>query len=437
MISQFIDESYAQQLDDGLVLRFATIDDIEPLAQFNGRIHSSPFVAQWTREFTSPSHPTCGPSNVTLVEDTRTQQIVSSMCLIPQTWTYAGIEFPVGRPEAVGTDPAYRRRGLVRAQFDVLHAKSDAAGHLVQGITGIPWYYRQFGYEYALELDGGRWVYPTLIPALKPAEVEAHRLRPMSIDDLPVVMPLYDRQCARSLVACPRAEWLWRRMLLDTSPDSAIHLSFHIIETNEGHAVGYIATSRELWGMQYQIHELNVSEGQSMRAVLPPVLRWLKPTAEAEAAAQHKDQHVLCFKFGQAHPAFDAAPDLFHKMHPAYAWYMRVPDVAAFLQRITPVLEDRLAQSPLAGHTGELRVSEYVRGFQLKFGRGKIAAETWQPDDGRYAMFPPYTFLQLLFGRRSLSDLCYMYPDCRMEDEAAVLLDVLFPRHSSNVLPMG
>jgi predicted acetyltransferase len=81
------------------------------------------------------------------------------MCLIPQTWTYAGVPFGVGRPEAVGTDPDYRRRGLIRMQFEVLHGKSAAMGHLVQGITGIPWYYRQFGYEYALDLDGGRIPY--------------------------------------------------------------------------------------------------------------------------------------------------------------------------------------------------------------------------------------------------------------------------------------
>ena len=124
MILEQAEMTTTYNLGDGLVLRFATVDDIEQLAQFNGRIHggdhSNAFMAQWTREFASPSHPTCGPNNVTIVEDTRTGQIVSSMCLIPQTWTYDGIPFEVGRPVAVRTDSAYRRRGLVRAQFDVL-----------------------------------------------------------------------------------------------------------------------------------------------------------------------------------------------------------------------------------------------------------------------------------------------------------------------------
>ncbi|MBI5563894.1 MAG: hypothetical protein HY870_03290, partial [Chloroflexi bacterium] len=55
MFPQIIDTAYRQQLDDNLILRFATVDDIEPLAQFNGRIHGddgkfNPYIAQWTRE---------------------------------------------------------------------------------------------------------------------------------------------------------------------------------------------------------------------------------------------------------------------------------------------------------------------------------------------------------------------------------------------------
>jgi predicted acetyltransferase len=69
-------------------------------------------------------------------------------------WEYGGIPFGVGRPEIVASDPGYRERGLVRAVFELLHARSAALGHMAQGITGIPYYYRQFGYEYALDQGG-------------------------------------------------------------------------------------------------------------------------------------------------------------------------------------------------------------------------------------------------------------------------------------------
>ena len=437
-----MNDSPAVQHADCLRLRFATVDDIDPLAQFNGRIHANEgfnaFVAQWTREFASPSHPTCGPDNVTLVEDTRTGQIVSSMCLIPQTWTYDGIPFPVGRPEAVGTDPAYRRRGLVRAQFDALHARSDGAGHLAQGITGIPWYYRQFGYEYAIDLDGGRCVYPSLIAPLKEGETEAYRFRMAAPDDLTLVMDLYDRDCARSLVACPRSAAEWKRSIFDVSTESAAYHALHIVETSAGHAVGLIRTSRELsWRGLFPVRMFSVTEGQSLRAVLPAALRWLKVQAEAVGTAAQKPQPTLHFELGEQHPVFEAAPECFHKTTPSYAWYMRVADVPKFLNHIAPVLERRLAQSALNGFSGEIKVTEYVRGFKLKIEQGTISAEPWTPDDSDHAMFPPYTFLQLLFGRRSLGDLRAMFPDCVLQDEAAAIFEVLFPRRHSNVIPIG
>jgi hypothetical protein len=101
-------------------------------------------------------HPTTSASDFTVVVDENADgKIASTMNLISQTWVYdgpsGGIPFALGRPELVATDEAYRRRGLVRMQFEAIHAKSAARGEMVQAITGIPWYYRQFGYEMCVD----------------------------------------------------------------------------------------------------------------------------------------------------------------------------------------------------------------------------------------------------------------------------------------------
>jgi hypothetical protein len=252
------------------------------------------------------------------------------------------------------------------------------------------------------------------------------------------VMHLYDQDCARSLVACPRSAAEWRRTSFDVSTESAAYRALHIIETDEGGAVGIIRTSRELsWRGMFPVRMLSVIEGQSLRAMLPSALRWLAAQAAAAAAAVQKPLPTLHFELGEQHPVFEAAPELFHKITPSYAWYMRVADVPKFLNHIAPVLERRLAHSALNGFSGEIKVTECVRGFRLKFEQGKIGAESWAPDDTAQAMFAPFTFLQLLFGRRTLSDLRYMYPDCWAEDEATVVLETLFPRRHSNVIPIG
>lgn len=433
-----------RDLGDGLVVRTATTADTDALAQFNAAtLGDSPveanFVAAWTRDFISESHCAVGPSNVFIIEDTRANKIVSSMCLIPQMWTYAGIPFGVGRVEAVSTDPDYRTRGLVRELFKALHAKSQALGHLVQSITGIPYFYRQFGYEYAIDLGGGRFVALSNIPVLKENETEPYRLRAMMPDDIPFAARLYDRDCTRSLVACPRDESLWRFLLTGYSPESFEWRAFQIIETHDGRAVGYLTPSREMWNDAYVLSELAVIDGESLRAVMPSILRALKSLGEAEAARQQKSLKALYLPFGRAHPAYDAIPELLSQARLPYGWYIRVPDVPHFIRHIAPVLETRLAQSALGKYTGEIKLNEYRGGLRLAFENGKLTiAEPWTPVvKDASGGFPPLVFLQLLFGRHAIMELREFYPDVFAKDEATLLLGALFPKQHSSIVPVG
>ncbi len=371
-----------------------------------------------------------------IVEDT--QKIVSTLCLIPQRWTYAGIPFTVGRVEAVATHPDYRRRGLVRKLFDAAHTQSAALGHLAQGITGIHWFYRQFGYEYALELGGGRIAYFSAIPAAR--ESAPYRLRALTLDDIPFAARLYDRDCARSLVACPRTDALWRHILFGYSADSGERRPHYIIETNDGRAVGYLAHWVGVGGDAFRIAELAVSDEASVRAVALAILPTLKEMAKAEAAKDNKQVETIFFQLGRAHPLFDAIPDLLPKPRAPYGWYIRMPDLPRFLRHIAPALETRLAQSVIAGFSGDLPITNYRDGLRITFERGKIArVELWECPEARdaHANFPPLVFLQLVFGYRSLEELRAAYPDCTAKDEAAVLLDALFPKERSWVMPLG
>ncbi len=432
-----------RELGDGLVLRVATVADTEPLAQLTGSVfgrdHFDAMCAAYTRDYMRADHPAISPSNVLVVEDPREHKLVSTTILIPQTWTYAGIPFGVGRPEMVATDPAYRHRGLVRAQFDVLHAWSAALGHFVQGITGIPWYYRQFEYEYALDLGGGRLCYYSNVPMLKDGESEAYHLRPLTLADIPFASALFDRDAQRSLIACPRPEWLWRHLLTGHSFDSIEYRPLQIIETLDGRAIGYLNPSRDAWSDTFPVNELSVVEGQSLRAVMPAVLRWLKTFCEEEALKQTKAIVGIYFGMGREHPVYDAIPELLPRARNPYGWYLRVADVPRFLYHIAPVLEARLARSTMAGYTGELKLDEYRRGLIIVFENGKLShVENWQPiKHEAHAGFPPLVFLRLLFGEKSLTELCAFYPDCWAKDEAAVLLDALFPKHYSCVMPVG
>src|SRR6266496_6852148 len=198
-----------RDLGDGLILRHSTSEDAEALAEFNRAIHADneqdgECLAAWTRDLLTRPHPTFSPNDFTIVEEAATGRIVSSLNWISQTWSYEGIKFGVGRPELVGTLPEFRNRGLVRMQFEEIHKWSAERAEIVQAITGIPFYYRQFGYEMALDLDGRRLGYEAQVPKLKEGETEPYMVRAAREDDLAFIEELYIQMCRRSMVACER-----------------------------------------------------------------------------------------------------------------------------------------------------------------------------------------------------------------------------------------
>ena len=167
-----------------------------------------------------------------LKEGPSEKQTIVLMNLISQIWAYEGVPFGVGRPELVGTLPEYRRRGLVREQFDLVHQWSAERGELVQVITGIPYYYRQFDYELALNLGGGRMGYAPGVTALKDDEEEPYHLRAALETDLALIAELYELGCKRSPIAAKWDMALWRHELLGKDRHNINMRLLYIIEDN-------------------------------------------------------------------------------------------------------------------------------------------------------------------------------------------------------------
>jgi ribosomal protein S18 acetylase RimI-like enzyme len=445
-------QEITQHLPDGLILRRPRADEADVLADFNGIIHGQPdrpsqFVRDWSYDLATRPHPTFGQGGFVVVEDPATGHIVSSLNLIPQQWTYAGIPFGVGRIELVGTLPEYRRRGLVRRQMDVAHEWSAANGDLIQIITGIPYFYRQFGYEQGLHMGGARAGYPHLVPALPEGETEPFRIRPATLEDAPFLAAVEEQGRQRWMLTCPRDEALWRHDIAGWGENSLMQRFIGVIERHS-ERVGYLVMHGRFQGETLCVYAFEILQGQpevSWLTVTPSVLRYVKSVGDAHVR-EHPDQPLerIEFQLGLDHPAYHAAPQRLPEVARQFVNYVRVPNLPAFIRHIAPVLEARLARSVAAGHTGKLRLSFFRDGLRLTFQGGRITDVMACPHsapNGEHrpigATFPDLAFLQLLFCMRSLDELEYAFGDCRARQETArVLLNALFPKLPSLLWPI-
>lgn len=436
-----IETAERRELGNGLVLRWSTPADVERVVELDSTAFrdapddplNQPFAA-WVRDMFSGRHPLVGPYDFALVEDEARGLIVASACLMRQTITYDGIPLKMGRTEAVATLPEYRNRGLIRAIFGLLHTRSEARGDIIQGITGINYFYRQFGYEYALDLGGGRRLSFDTIPPLKEGEAEPYRLRPATPDDIATVMALYARDCGRVGISTVIETDVWRWLMTGMGEGAMEDWTTDLIVGTEERVVGYVLFPPGRWGRDVPVRGLTVVPGVSLAAVLPSVLRAARdcgPSMRTFKPDTPPPAQVGLY-LGRAHPAYDVLNDVLTppEAHP-YAWYIRVPDLPRLVRELAPVLERRLASSALAGHTGEIAIEFYRGGLRLAFEQGRLTtAEDWSRGmwGKAQAGFPPLVFLQLLFGHRSLAQLRDAYPDVYAEDPARLLLEALFPR---------
>ena len=166
---------------------------------------------------------------------------------------------------------------------------------------------------------------------------------------------------------------------------------------------------------------------------LPAYVQSLSNSGGGKAKSQPGE---IVFHLGRDNPAYATFPNLVTSSLQGYAWYLRVPDLAAFLRHVRPALEIHLLGTPTEGYTGTLTLDFFRSGLRLEFNRGQVSAVTALNQtevSSSDASFPDLTFLQLLGGRRTYAQLKESYPDCSATPTAQALFAALFPAFTGNL----
>ena len=319
--------------------------DIARAAAFNGTIHGAG-VAGLTHALLD-HFPGMTWDDLVFVEDVTTGAVVSSLCLIPWPLRVGAATLQVGEMGIVGTAEEYRRRGLVRTQVRYFRQRLQASGCHLSLIQGIPFYYRQFGYTYALPLEGGLIVNARELPPAAPS----FTFRPATAADIPLLSRFYDAAASSLTISAVRDDALWRYMLgpMQVTETAAV---FWLLEDGDGAPAGYLRLPDNHFGEELAVSEVAALEYDAALAAL----HWLVAQAHA--------RQLPGVRLNIAAPSSLArlARSLGARDLGTYAWQVQFPDPAALLRALAPTLDSRLAASPFRRWTGEVEIDLFTGG---------------------------------------------------------------------------
>ena len=420
-------QPYQRDLGNGLVLKSVAGErDALRVAEFDGVIHD-PGVRDMARELLL-NHPHTRPEHWLFVEDTATSQVVSSICLIPWKLRYEDVDLNAGEVGIVGTLENYRRRGLVRALF-ARHAELLQAGQYdLSHIQGIPYFYRQFEYEYALPLEGGWRVDLHSVPKMDEGRQETLTFRqaeitgPAGEQDLRTLVELYDAAAQDLSISVQRDTATWR-YLLGPSRKTEMTAETWLIERPDRTTAGYVRVAEHGFGEGLILSEVSKLDAEAARAVL----RKLK------ALALQRDKPNIRINVPANSSLVQVARHLGAHDLGTYAWQIHLPNIGQLLRTLGPILERRIAASPYAGLTRNLCMGMYRRAYELRFQAGRLTeVQDLGFHDGGDIQVPPFLAAPLLLGHRTLEELRHIHPDASAANgEGQHLAEILFPRVDS------
>ena len=339
-------------------------------------------------------------------------KMVASLNLIPQTWTIGGIELKVAEMGCVATHPDHRHRGLQRIlndEFDRILIEDE---YDLTVLAGIPYFYRQFGFEYCLPLD-----FETKLPLKDVPDYHLEfEIRPFLEANIPEASKLLAIHQDNYYVHNVRPLGIWRMQHETGTYGGEPFQGYSVF--SDGQLSAYFRITENQKEAKLYLRECSITDD----SLGVSILAFLKRHGEA------KGLKTLVTKISHSHPFNNLLTGLGAEKNTPYAWQIKIVDYERMFQKMQPLFNARLADSKYGDLSETLNFNFRRFNIQVTVANGRITEiKTTRDCEDRTIGLNPYVFPQILLGYRGREELEKNYPDFRVKDTHRDLLDTLFP----------
>jgi len=344
-------------------------------------------------------------------------RLVGFVHLVDTPMDYFGEELRSCELAIVATDPAYQKMGVSSRLTAMFMEEVDKKGYASIFIQGIPYFYRRFGFHYAVPMHSGEFNFEET----ENSKQNHDNIVEASSEETEF---LYD-QCLEAREQKPgiyryRTKSLIRQSLTDY--ESLDLKKFYYIVMDNREKKGYFCLKNDP-------DHVNLEEISEMSAhEYEKVYRFLREKASEKGKILLNVPKVSSF-VDYLQKLSEKGEGTLKKDLGDYAWQVLVPDYLRFFEAIKPVLENNVAHSEFKDSTIRFDFNTYgeLIEFNIKNSKIELKRKPWQLTWD--INIPPQALVKMIFDNFSVEELAPVIPDLIIKKkELRQLFKILFPK---------
>lgn len=421
------------ELPDGFEFGYVETDeDVEELVKFHSIVHPDDDTEVLPRQIANL--PGFGREMNYFIRDLDKGIMVTVLNSIPFIWNYEDIPLKNLELGWVGTLKAYRRKGLNKLLYNHFENLLHSCSYDLSTIQGIPYYYRQFGYDFIIPMDHTVWTRTNQIQpfnAESPPEYMKLDIRPAEEKDIPIMMDLLDELNQKLLVYASRSPELWKLQETIKKQWENDFQTYVVVDNSK--TIGYFRLVKKI----SKDSSPNKSTMTVIESSIPSFNGVLRTLQFLYAEAVQDDIPLI----GSQGPSFNTLSKNMENIggtgKPWWKYQVRIPSMTSFLRKISPVLERRLKDTMFEGLTYNVIMNTFRNCYKLQFVNGKISDVSnlgpQEVNDNQAFRAPPNDLARLVLGAYSIKELEQNNIDFIVRGEVRLITEALFPKKESSI----
>ncbi len=334
-----LEKGHSRRIDEQFTLHIAGDgkDELQKLVELNTKVHGEEIRDYVETLFLR--YPNKDKILWLYIKDNNSEEIISSLNIIPLEWEMDDLVLPICEMGFVGTLEHCRGKGFIGILNNLYEQIIKERGYIFSVIRGIPHYYRNLGYEFAIPLDE-RITFP--VQSIPQDNLADFTIRMATQQDLGFIKDKYEQFYENYFIRNKFDEKCFTYKFLNKEYDDTV-LSTFIIENKETPEV-YFSLGRSHDDAAYSIYPSHLTTNQMIK-----ILQYVQDINKHNQKSEGSDNSNLSLHLNHETDFGKYLIQLGGIKQHVYGWWIKIPDLKLYFDNIKSIIEGRLENSEFKG----------------------------------------------------------------------------------------